>query len=169
AIAIYFLLQRKIKLKLFLVSLFLFSLSLVYIIPKVSAHIKSDIENYTSVVTRSSAFVNSFYVAAFYPLGTGGLYYVYFIEHLKAPVDLISSLTGGKADEILTWGTRKNGDKNISPASELGQWTIMLGIPGFLLFFYFYLYLLKYSSINKFLLLGMLYFFITGLFIETLT
>ncbi|MCC9166592.1 O-antigen ligase family protein [Pontibacter harenae] len=165
---IFILLRKKIKIKLLFISAFIFILSLFYVIPKVTEHIKSDLQNYTSVVTRTSSFINSFYVTLFYPLGTGGLYYAYFVEYVKEPAHLVASITGGRADEVKNWGKQDNGDKNISPSSELGQWTIMLGIPGFLLFFYFYLNLLNYSKVNNTLLLGMLYFFITGLLTETL-
>src|SRR5690606_21216187 len=124
--------QRKINTKIWILTLVILLFSSFFIIPRVVRHLKNDIQNFTSVVTRTSAFVNSFYVPLHFPLGTGGLYYTYFVEYIDKPASFIASIIEGKRDELTTWKESRS-DKNISPASELGQWTIMLGIPGFIL------------------------------------
>lgn len=167
ALFIYFLYEKK-NVKIILAAGFITILASTFILPKAFRSLENDVENFTSVVTRSSALINSFYVAAHFPFGTGGLYYVYFIKYVNEPASAIADLIGGKTDEIMNWGSREKGDRNISPSSEFGQWTIMLGLPGLILISYLYYILFLASKSNRILLIGFFYLLCTSILSETI-
>lgn len=164
---VYFLYEKK-SVKTIIAASFIGLLASTFILPKAFQSLENDVENFTSVVTRSSALINGFYVAGHFPFGTGGLYYAYFIQHINEPANAIANLIDGKTDEILNWGSGSNSDKNISPGSEFGQWAIMLGLPGLFLISYLYYILFLASKFNKVLLFGFIYILLTSAFTETL-
>ncbi|WP_439882426.1 hypothetical protein ACSX1A_04510 [Pontibacter sp. MBLB2868] len=155
----------KLNYKYLVAGLIFFIISVIFIYPKLEAAFVKDINYYTSTITRTGAYINGYLIAFHHPLGTGGVYFYYFMKYLDNSLQIVTSIFGGgDTSEILTWGVKN--DKAIATGAEFSLWLAILGIPGGLLFIAIHYKLIIYSRLHLFIYWGMIYFTITSFFSE---
>jgi hypothetical protein len=139
---LFFLFQSEIRIWVKIGLSLLGVLIAVFLLPIFIGHFMRDLEDYSSVITRSSASITSITSPFRHPIGVGGTYYYYISEEVKETAYwIVNRFRIGNVWEIMGWGN--NGGKNISAGSELGHWLVFIGIPGSILFFVFIKQLFK--------------------------
>jgi hypothetical protein len=156
--------------KNFFVSFVLISAFIVFsyflILPYLIGSIGSDIEAYTSTATRGLSFYTSMKFLYAFPIGTGGMYFHYFNQEIKNGADSLSKVFPSlNFSEVLEWGAG-NSAKSVSPKSTLSYMIVVLGIPGLFLIINFYRSLIRIVKGNPILLMLVIYFIITTIFLE---
>jgi len=163
-----FQLKHRYKKSLLFSSVVVFLLTLSILIPILQEKFTEDLLEYSSTVTRSSAFINSFRVILFVqPIGTGGLYFYYIATYLRDTAEIIVDLIGfGVLHEVNQMG--KDTDEFLTAGSSFAEWTLLGGYLGFVLYFLLLKRLYKISKANFWLLVGFFHFAITNTFSETM-
>ena len=163
-----FKIEHKNKNLLLFVSLVGFIIAVILLTPVLIDKFTEDLVEFSSTVTRSSVFLNSFRIILFVqPIGTGGLYFYYVATELQKTAQIIVDLIGfGVLDEVQRVG--KESDEFITAGSTFAEWTLLGGYLGIILYLMLLVRLYRYAKINYWLLVGFIHFAITNTFSETM-
>jgi len=139
--------RMKIKMKLFYLSIYI--LFLFYSYSVLLELFISDIDNYTSMITRSYTIYCSILVAIKYPFGCGGAMYSLFLQRMMlAHVETFSSVFSEFNYSEIYNIINANSDTYVTVKSGLFELFLYIGVFGALFLLINYVKLLK--SINKY-------------------
>lgn len=146
--------------------LVLVSILIYYTLPMIISLMMQDLEEYTSIVSRTSSFFNGFVLGIKNIFGTAGYYPYYFIKELPVTTKFVINLVNSEnTSELDSWGITD--DKFISAGSTLGDWMMLIGLIGFVLYFILLKRLYIYAN-SWFLKFGVVYFGIVATFTEVM-
>jgi hypothetical protein len=148
-------------------SILLIIVLIYFVYPWIFYSLSTDIENFTSITSRSIYFLASLKSLFFHPFGTGGLSFSYFVNECYSVSDWMYKIYPDlNFTEIMSLGI---GDaKGISPASTFGNFVVLLGIPGLVLLIFLFKIIYKAARNNAILQLLSIYFIITNCFVESI-
>ncbi len=139
----------------------------IFALPILVSSFTNDIENYSSTITRTSAFLSGLKLGIMYPYGTGGFYYYYLLQELPSITSFVTGIFGGgKLSELQSWGAYD--DNNIAAGSTFAEWVMIVGPFGAYLYFKLCKAMVAVSKVDKFALMGVIYFLITNSFSESI-
>lgn len=116
----------------------------------VARMLTADIENFTSVTTRSAGFLTALLTSCDYPFGVGlGGFYPAFSSHVPQAWNMLTALAGSKLNLGELFRFAYGDDRNLSSKTLLGDWLIYFGWPAVLLLLVAYFKLFKVSLASK--------------------
>nr|MCU0385766.1 hypothetical protein [Flavihumibacter sp.] len=164
-IAVFFILMRNVTVKKVLGIAIAGLLFYLLLLPQLINSLSVDLEQYTSIVSRSTAFLTAFLTGGHSVIGVGGLYPYYFINTIQDSLDLILNFIPlGNTSEVEGWGTE--GFKAISGGSTLAHFTMQMGVFGILFFGMLTVKLYSLTRISNYLFFGVIYFVVSNMFTE---